>query len=106
MPSLKDRLILEVEKIPGVQDKPSPVAGGSALYYKGKEFAHFHNDNELDLKLTKKLIQQEGIAHPRDSKAHPNRSVNSQWIELRFKKAAEVKEVVRLVKLAVSVVNR
>ena len=29
----------------------------------GKEFAHFHRDNELDQRLTRKVIQAEHIRH-------------------------------------------
>ncbi|MBU6953316.1 MULTISPECIES: luciferase family protein [unclassified Hahella] len=102
MRSLREILIEEVEKISGVKDQPSPVAGGSALHYNGKEFAHFHHDHELDLKLTKKHIKKEKLMHPQDSTVHPKRSLNSQWIELRFHTQDEVNEVARLVKLAVS----
>ncbi|WP_087461673.1 luciferase domain-containing protein [Oleiphilus messinensis] len=104
MPSLKEKLIAEVEKIPGLRNMASPVAGGSALHYHDKEFAHFHNDNELDLRLTKKLIQQENLIHPPDSFVHPKRSPNSPWIELRFNTDAEMNEVVRLVKLGVTAI--
>lgn len=105
MTLLRKKLTEEVEKIPGVTDEISPVAGGSALHYKGKEFAHFHNDHELDIKLTRKLIKQEGLSHPDDSSVHPNRSSNSQWIELRFHNQDEVTEVARLVKLAVTALS-
>ena len=106
MQSLKEKLIEAVEQIPGVENRPSPVAGGSALHYKGREFAHFHNDNELDLKLTKKLIKQEGIAHPENSTFHPGRASGSQWIELRFNQGCEVQEIARLVELAVKTMEK
>lgn len=105
MPSLKQALIKEIEKIPEVTNKPSLVAGGSALFFRDKEFGHFHHDQELDLKLSKKLIRQEKLSHPADSKVHPSRSSNSPWIELRLESLKDVKEVARLVKLAVSVIR-
>ena len=105
MPSLKDRFIIEIEKIPGVENRPSPVAGGSALFYQGKEFAHFHHDNELDLKLTRKIILQEGLSQPKDSKVHPSRSANSPWIELRFSRISDIKAAARLVKLAIEAMS-
>ncbi len=101
MPTLKEKLIKELEKIDGLEDQPSPVSGGSALFYKNKEFAHFHNDNELDLRLTKKIITREGLIHPQDSLQHPKRSAGSQWIELRFRKASDLKVIIKLVKLAI-----
>lgn len=102
MENLKARLIAEVQKIDGVEDRPSPVAGGSALFYRGKEFAHFHNDTELDLRLTKKLIKAEALLHPKDSLHHADRAAGSPWIELRFNSVDDVGEVARLVRLATS----
>ena len=102
MDNLKAKLLIELRKIDGVEDRPSPVAGGSALFYNGKEFAHFHNENELDLRLTKKVIKTLGLSHPADSHIHPNRSANSPWIEVRFNNADDIEYVSKLVKLAVA----
>ncbi len=102
MSKLKTQLLQEVQRIEGVECRPSPVAGGSALFYFGKEFAHFHNDNELDLRLTKNVIQAQRLSHPSGSIHHPTRSLSSPWIELRFATANEVAHVASLVKLAVA----
>ena len=72
------------------------------MFYFGKEFAHFHNDNELDLRLTKRVIQAERLSHPPGSAHHPTRSPSSPWIELRFVTANDVTHVASLVKLAVA----
>ena len=102
MDNLKAKLVDELRKIEGVEDRPSPVSGGSALFYHGKEFAHFHNENELDLRLTKKVIKALGMSHPPGSHHHPNRSPNSPWIEVRFNKSSDIENVSKLVKLAVA----
>ncbi|KAF0812710.1 hypothetical protein IGB42_03002 [Andreprevotia sp. IGB-42] len=102
MAHLKARLLAELAKIEGVEDRPSPVAGGSALFYFGKEFAHFHNANELDLRLTKTVIRQLGLTHPAGSVHHPKRAAGSAWIEVRFATADEIERVVGLVRLAVA----
>ena len=102
MTSLKTQLFEELKDIEGVENRPSPVAGGSELFYFGKEFAHFHNDTELDLRLTKKVIQAQGLTHPPGSIHHPARSFSSPWIEVRFETAKEVARVTKLVKLAVA----
>jgi hypothetical protein len=101
MSRLRKELVKRLEKIPGLEDRPSKVAGGSAIFYHGKEIAHFHHDNELDVRLTKKVIKAEGLAHPEDSEFHRHRSPSSEWIELRFTKVAHLDEVVRLFELAV-----
>ena len=102
MTTLKTQLLDELRVINGVEDRPSPVAGGTALFYFGKEFAHFHNDNELDLRLTKSVIQAEGLSHPAGSINHPTRSLSSPWIEVRFTTSEDIAHVARLVKLAVA----
>jgi len=104
MATLKQQLVKKLEAIPGVEHQPyaNRDDGFSALLYYGKDLAHFHNNNELDLKLTKGLIKREGLKHYSDSKAHPKRSANSPWIELRFTQSSDIDEVVRLVNLAVS----
>lgn len=97
---MKKLLIQKLETIPGLEDRPSKVAGGSAIFYKNKEIAHFHHDNEIDVRLTKKIIKLENLSQPDDSDFHHHRSPSSEWIELRFKSQKQVDEVVRLFKLA------
>ncbi|WP_428240267.1 luciferase family protein [Gynuella sp.] len=101
MNHLKNALTDKLETMFGVQNLPSPVAGGSSLFFNGIEFAHFHNDFELDLKLTRKIISQQQLRHPTNSKFHPKRSMNSQWIELKYENLEDVDRVVELVKLAI-----
>ncbi len=103
MSGLKDQLIESLERIPGLEHRlwPERVDDFSTLHYDGKEVGHFHNSNELDLRLGKKLIRVEGLHHHPDSNYHPNRTVGSQYIELRFCKISDLADIVRLVQLAV-----
>ncbi|HEY2346927.1 MAG TPA: luciferase family protein [Xanthomonadaceae bacterium] len=102
MSPIKTLLLEELRGIEGVEDRPSPVAGGTALFHRGKPFAHFHHDHELDLRLTRKIIQSRGLKHPPGSVHHAGRSPSSAWIEVRFATAADVPGVVELVRLAVA----
>ena len=102
MDQLKEVLLLELRKLDGVEDRPSPVSGGTALFYFDKEFAHFHDGNELDLRLTKSKIKQLGLSHPKGSVHHPSRSPNSPWIEVRFQTVDDIAHVKRLVGVAVA----
>lgn len=104
MISLKNSLLRELGLLEGITEKtwPGREDGFSSLLYKGKEFAHFHNDHEIDLKLTRKIISAEGLQHPKNSRYHPDRSVSSPWIELQFHNDGDVSEIVRLVKIAVA----
>ena len=101
MKSLKDKLLYGLAAIDGVEVRASRVAGGIALFFGGKEFAHFHGDNELDLRLGKRLIKSLGLAHPLDSEQHAGRSPNSPWIELRFESDRVVAQTVEMVRRAV-----
>ena len=100
MNQFRKLLVQNLLEIEGVEERASKVAGGSALFYKGKEIAHFHNDHEIDVRLTKKVIEKEGLTHPSDSEVHSNRKPGSQWFEIRFRNAGQVKETVRLFRIA------
>ena len=102
MATLRNQLVRRLEKV-GVEDRALPGRDGgfSSLYYGGKEFAHFHDDNEVDIRLTREIISSEGLVHPLDSRIHPSRSRNSHWIEVRLSKAADIEKLVHLVRLAI-----
>ena len=102
MATLKQRLLDQLASIEGFEARPSKVAGGTALFHRGKEFAHFHHDHEIDLRLTRKVIRSLGLAHPLRSNLHPTRSASSDWIEVRFESAADVERVAELVRLAIA----
>lgn len=100
MVQAKQQLLDLLASVEGVTIEASPVAAGTALFFRGKEFAHFHSDNELDLRLTRKVIASLGLSHPLDSVHHPTRSTHSPWIEIRFKTPSEVLRAAELVRLA------
>lgn len=103
MDNLRELLLEELRAL-GVTEKvyPNKDGGFSSLLYKNKDFAHFHNNNELDLRLTAKIIKAEGILRPQNSTHHPDRSNSSPWIEVRFTTPNAIPEVIRLVKLAIA----
>lgn len=104
MSDLKQSLIKELLAIPGVIEKVWQGKEGEflSLLYNNKDFAHFHNDNELDLRLTAKIIKAENVSRPKNSIYHPGRSNNSPWIEVQFASSNDLPEVIRLVKLAIA----
>lgn len=101
MTTLKQQLLDLLVSVEGVTAESSPVAGGTALCFRGKEFAHFHHDHEIDLRLTRKVIASLGLSHPAGSASHPTRAATSPWIEVRFNSSSEVLRAAELVKLAV-----
>ena len=101
MASLKQKLLASLVTIDGFTAEPSKVAGGTALFFRGKEFAHFHHDHEIDLRLTRKVIKKLGLEHPIRSALHPTRSSSPQWIEIGFHSDDDVSRVAHLVRLAI-----
>lgn len=102
MPSPKQHLLALLGAIEGVEARPSKVAGGTALFHRGQEFAHFHDDHEIDLRLTRPVIRSLGLSHPPRSSVHPTRSASSHWIEIRFGTEAEAERVADLVRRAIA----
>ena len=88
-------LSVEERAWPGRED------GFASLHFEGQDIAHFHTWSEIDIRLGKNTIKREGLKHPSNSKVHPGRSQNSPWYEMKILTAADVDEVVRLVKLAI-----
>ena len=103
MSKLKNSLTQKIMSLPGVSEKfyPSDTGGFTSFIYNGKDFAHYHPTDEIDLRLTKKVIASEKVTHPSDSEIHPKRSKTSPWIELRFSSNKELADTFRLVKLAI-----
>ena len=102
MSDLRKQLVSRVASL-GIEEHLAPGRddGFAALVFRGNPFAHFHHDNELDIRLTKAVIRREGLTHPPGSTRHPKRGKTSHWIELRFYTPAELDQVVRLVEVAV-----
>jgi len=99
--SLREKLSQRLRAI-GVEERAYPGRddGFASLLFRGKEFAHFHTDSEIDIRLGKDVIQREGLVHPSDSRVHPARSSSSPWFEMKILRASDVDEALRLVQLA------
>ncbi|MGJ8654918.1 MAG: luciferase family protein [Akkermansiaceae bacterium] len=73
------------------------------VFYRGKEFAHFHDHEEIDVRLSQKFIKQEGIRPLVDSPYHLKRSKNSRWVQMRFQTVEEVDDLVVLIQRLIDV---
>ncbi|KAF1711134.1 hypothetical protein CSC70_04200 [Pseudoxanthomonas kalamensis DSM 18571] len=102
MHALRKRLSRKLREI-GVEEQawPGRDDGFASLMYGGKEFAHFHSECELDIRLGKDVIKRERLSRLPDSTVHPDRSASSPWHEMRILADADVDEAVRLVRMAV-----
>jgi len=102
MNALRVSLIKKLREL-GVEERAGPGRddGFASLLYRGKDFAHFHTDTELDIRLGKEVIKREGLVSLPDSTVHPGRAKGSAWYEFRISGAADVQKAIRLVRLAI-----
>ena len=86
--ALKMLLIDKVQQIPGVSHTPWPERddGFSTLHFQNKEIGHFHNFQEIDLRLGRKLIKAEGLTHYSDSNTPPTQIYTPTFMDTRFAK--------------------
>ena len=70
------------------------------LFFDGKQFAHFHGETILDLRLTPKIIRDAQLSRAVSARIHPNRSQNSRWIGIEFKSDADIDKLIDLVRKA------
>ncbi len=104
MSDLKQQLIDKLNALPDVRVGLWKDSQLLCVFYKEKDVAHFQNDEELDIRLTRSLIKREGLVPTDGSMSHPNRSKNSRWIVLPIKQPTDVDQLVRLVQLATELV--
>ncbi|MEE9334212.1 MAG: luciferase family protein [Granulosicoccaceae bacterium] len=103
MPKLKEQLIEIFTAMPNVSVERWKNTELLGVNYKGKEVAHFQtgSNNELDIRLSPAIIKREKLTKAEGTKSHPDRSLNSRWIVMGFKKAKDLEKMAKLVKLAI-----
>lgn len=102
MAALRKKLISELEKLSGIDVhlwKPDSTL--MVVEYNGKEVAHFHGNNELDIRLSKEVVKRDGLTHAPNHVGHPNRKNGGTWLIARFTRENHLAEMVRLVKIAI-----
>ena len=89
--------------LPDTEQKPSRFGShkNAAWSVRGREFAHLHSDNLLDLRLPR--AAQAGLRS--DPKAHFRKSA-SEWIELEFHTAEDVAHIAELAREAWTAARR
>ena len=103
MAKLRKKLIQELEKIPGIDAHLwKPDRDFLVIDYNGKEVAHFHGNNELDVRLSPAVVKRDGLTHAPNRVGHKNRKNGGTWLVVRFTRESHLTEMVRLVKMAIS----
>ena len=102
MAKLRKMLINELEKILGIDVHLwRPDRDFMVVDYKGKEVAHFHGNNELDVRLSLQVVKREGLTHATDRVGHLNRKNGGTWLIVRFTRKSHIAEMLRLVRMAI-----
>lgn len=102
MAKLRKMLINELEKIPGIDVHLwTPERDFMVIDFKGKEVAHFHGNNELDVRLSPEVVKREGLTHASNRVGHPNRKNGGTWLIVRFTRESHLAEMLRLVEIAI-----
>lgn len=96
----KHLLVQRLKQMTDVDVAPWKDADLLCVFFRGRDFAHFHGDDVLDIRLTPKIIQQEQLPRKIATTRHPDRSKNSRWIEVEFHTESDVERVLLLVRRA------
>ena len=102
MAKLRKLLIADLEKIPGIDVHLwKPDRDFMVIDYKGKEVAHFHGNNELDVRLSPEIVKRDGLTQASNRIGHLDRKNGGTWLVVRFTRESHLAEMVRLIKMAI-----
>ncbi len=102
MAKLRKTLIAQLEDIPGIDVHLwTPERDFMVIDYKGKPIAHFHGNNELDIRLSPVFVKREGLTHAPNRVGHVNRKNGGTWLIVRFTRESHLAEMMRLIKVAI-----
>jgi hypothetical protein len=86
---VNERLLTALRALPDVEAWPSQFHGEPAFWIDGREFAHTHGDQEIEVRLTRRLIGRV------DDERVVRRTRTSDWIVLRQSDEELVLELAR-----------
>src|SRR5262245_54616024 len=95
--SLTAQLAAQIVALPGVRESTSRFGRSGCIgwFVAGREFAHLHADDLLDLSLPRKVQ----VSVKGDSRAHFRQS-RSEWLELEFHDPHDIEFLIPLVRHA------
>ena len=86
---MNEPLLEALRTLPDVEEWPSQFHGEPAFWIDGREFAHTHGDDEIEVRLTRKLIARV------DDERVVQRARTSDWVILRQSDEQLVLELAR-----------
>jgi len=97
MKTFRKKLESGLEQIPHIKVDNWKDTNLICVFYNGKEIAHFHDDQEIDIRMSQKFIRNENIRAVVESKYHPNRSKKSRWVIMQFKTDEDVDKILKII---------
>lgn len=98
--TVKEELERRLAALPGLVGRPSRYGHGVAFFTGGREIAHFHGTDRMDVRLTREEIRRrkaEGAFDPRVRTRGPS----ADWVEVHVEEARDIPYAVSLVEEAV-----
>ena len=99
--NLAQQLETRILGLPGVERKKSRWMSERAYHVGSREFAHFHRNGEIDVRLTRR-VQREQADRIRNDRRVKFRERASDWIALRLSRAEDVNYAFEIVRLALA----
>jgi len=93
-------------KIPDIVVEPSQFGGEPAFWAHGQEIVHFHDDDVVDLRLTRGEIRGRRADLRADPRVELRVSTSSDWVEIHFSTPADIEFVVDLARVAATANQR
>ena len=96
--TLRNELIESILDLPDVDLRPSRFGSGEAFFVGRREFAHFHAGNEIDLRVTKKVLRT--LCEDLEADRRADYRKTSDWLAFRFPRRKDLERALELVTLA------
>lgn len=96
MISPRQTLETALSALPDVSIEPYKDTALICVLYRGREIAHFHDQQEIDIRIPTKFARRANLGEPLTSGRHPNRSKKSIWRIMRFHNQDDVTALVAL----------
>jgi hypothetical protein len=87
--SVRNELERRLERYPRLERRPSRFGDSHSYFVGGREIAHFHGDERMDLRLTRERIRElkaEGALDPRVKTRGPS----ADWAAVRLVEPGDV----------------
>ena len=97
--SLRDSLAAAICKLSGVSQRASRYSDQPAFYIADREFAHFHDGNVIDIRLTRPVIRE--LINRGATDARLVVRSTSDWAEFTFSHEGDLVRALELVEDAV-----